>query len=76
METFKRPEEPSSVLTPQLSQPMFETWLAGDGTVITIRPISAADLALEQEFVNALNKAARLIWESAGSAAPQYADKL
>jgi GNAT superfamily N-acetyltransferase len=55
METLKRPEEPSSVLTPQLSQQMFETWLAGDGTVITIRPISAANLALEQEFVNALS---------------------
>jgi hypothetical protein len=34
------------------------------------------DKAVEQEFVNALNKAAGLIWASAGSAAPRYADKL
>ena len=32
-----------------------ETWAAADGTVITIRPIGAADLALEQEFVNGLS---------------------
>ena len=32
-----------------------ETWVAADGTVVTIRPISAADLALEQEFVNGLS---------------------
>src|SRR5215470_9298392 len=32
-----------------------ETWAAADGTVITIRPISAADLALEQEFVDSLS---------------------
>jgi acetyltransferase len=36
-------------------QPMLETWTAGDGTVIHIRPISAADLALEQEFVDGLS---------------------
>jgi acetyltransferase len=36
-------------------QPMSETWAAADGTVITIRPISAADLALEQEFVDGLS---------------------
>ena len=36
-------------------QPMPETWAAADGTVITIRPISAADLALEQEFVDGLS---------------------
>jgi acetyltransferase len=34
---------------------MSETWLAADGSVITIRPIAAADLALEEEFVNALS---------------------
>jgi acetyltransferase len=34
---------------------MLETWAAGDGTVITIRPICATDLALEQEFVNGLS---------------------
>ena len=34
---------------------MSETWAAADGTVITIRPISAADLALEQEFVDSLS---------------------
>lgn len=34
---------------------MLETWVAADGTVITIRPISAADLALEQEFVDRLS---------------------
>jgi RimJ/RimL family protein N-acetyltransferase len=32
-----------------------ETWVAADGTVITIRPIGAEDLALEQEFVNGLS---------------------
>jgi acetyltransferase len=36
-------------------QPQSETWVAADGTVITIRPISAADLALEQEFVDGLS---------------------
>ena len=36
-------------------QPIPETWAAADGTVITIRPISAADLALEQEFVDGLS---------------------
>ena len=36
-------------------QPISETWTAADGTVITIRPISAADLALEEEFVNGLS---------------------
>ena len=34
---------------------MPETWTAADGTVVTIRPISAADLELEQEFVNGLS---------------------
>ena len=34
-----------------------EAWVAADGTVISIRPISAADLALEQEFVNGLSPA-------------------
>src|SRR5712691_6374830 len=37
------------------AHPAFETWVAADGTVITIRPICAADLALEQEFVNGLS---------------------
>jgi hypothetical protein len=41
--------------SPNLSQPMFETWAAADGTVITIRPIGAADLPLEAEFVNGLS---------------------
>ena len=36
-------------------QPKSEAWAAADGTVITIRPISAADLALEQEFVDGLS---------------------
>jgi hypothetical protein len=36
-------------------QPMSETWIAADGTAITIRPISAADLALEQAFVDGLS---------------------
>jgi acetyltransferase len=44
-----------SAQSPNLSQPTFETWAAADGTVITIRPICAADLALEQEFVNGLS---------------------
>ncbi len=30
-------------------------WVAADGTVVTIRPIRAEDLALEQEFVNGLS---------------------
>ena len=34
---------------------MSETWTAADGTVITIRPIRAADLALEQAFVDGLS---------------------
>jgi RimJ/RimL family protein N-acetyltransferase len=38
-----------------VTQPVFETWVAADGTVITIRPIRAADLALQQEFVNGLS---------------------
>src|SRR5882672_7951849 len=37
------------------AQPTFETWVPADGTVVTIRPIDAADLALEQEFVNGLS---------------------
>jgi RimJ/RimL family protein N-acetyltransferase len=37
------------------SQPTLETWAAADGTVITIRAISAADFSLEQEFVNGLS---------------------
>lgn len=32
-----------------------ETWAAADGSVITIRPIRAEDLALEREFVNGLS---------------------
>jgi hypothetical protein len=36
-------------------QSMTETWAAADGTVIAIRPISPADLALEQEFVHGLS---------------------
>ena len=40
---------------PNVVQPMCETWVAADGTVIIIRPISAADLALEQEFVDGLS---------------------
>ncbi len=34
---------------------MPETWTAADGTVVTIRPIRAEDLALEQEFVEGLS---------------------
>jgi L-amino acid N-acyltransferase YncA len=45
-----------SAQSPNRSQPTVETWAAADGTVITIRPIRAADLALEQEFVRALSK--------------------
>lgn len=41
-----------SAQSPNLSQLTFETWAADDATVITIRPICAADLALEQEFVD------------------------
>jgi RimJ/RimL family protein N-acetyltransferase len=31
------------------------TWAAADGTIVSIRAISAADLALEQEFVDGLS---------------------
>ena len=41
--------------SPNLPPPTLETWTAADGTVITIRPISAADLALEEEFVSGLS---------------------
>ena len=34
---------------------MPDTWMAPDGTAVTIRSISAADLALEQEFVEGLS---------------------
>src|SRR5712671_101202 len=34
---------------------MVETWNAAGGALVTIRPIAAADLALEQEFVNGLS---------------------
>ena len=40
---------------PHVMQPKSETWVAADGTVVTIRPISPADLALEQEFVDGLS---------------------
>ena len=33
----------------------FDTWTADDGTVITIRPISADDLSLEKEFAEGLS---------------------
>ena len=36
---------------------MVETWSAADGTLVTIRPISAADLSLEREFVDGLSSA-------------------
>ncbi|HZS68658.1 MAG TPA: GNAT family N-acetyltransferase [Burkholderiales bacterium] len=36
---------------------MTETWGASDGTPITIRPITAADFGLEQEFVSRLSPA-------------------
>ncbi|HXZ52714.1 MAG TPA: GNAT family N-acetyltransferase, partial [Burkholderiales bacterium] len=32
-----------------------ETWLAADGTAVSIRPIRAADLALEVEFARRLS---------------------
>ena len=35
---------------------MNETWTAPDGTVVTIRPIRAADLELERQFVNGLSR--------------------
>jgi hypothetical protein len=31
---------------------MIEQWTASDGSVITIRPVRPADLALEEAFVN------------------------
>ena len=37
------------------SQQGVEAWEAADGTAITIRPIRATDLALEQEFVRGLS---------------------
>ena len=44
-----------SAPSPDPPQPAFETWLAADGTVVTIRRIRPADLALEQEFVSGLS---------------------
>jgi len=44
-----------NAVAPNPSQPASEMWAAADGTVITIRPITAADLALEQEFVCGLS---------------------
>ena len=46
-----------SVQSPAVLQPAVETWTADDGAVITIRPICAADLSLEQEFVSGLSAA-------------------
>jgi len=37
-------------------QPPPQTWLAADGTAVNIRPICAADLALEVEFVAGLSQ--------------------
>ncbi len=42
--------------SPSPTEPTSETWAAADGTVITIRPIHAADLSLEEEFVNGLSR--------------------
>jgi RimJ/RimL family protein N-acetyltransferase len=53
---FQKGEGILNPRSPNVSQPTFETWAAADGTVITIRPIRAADLALEQEFVKGLSK--------------------
>ena len=53
---FQKGEGILNPRSPNVSQPTFETWTAADGTVITIRPIHAADLALEQEFVKGLSK--------------------
>ncbi len=39
----------------QVKQHSLETWTAGDGTIVTIRPISADDLALEKEFAEGLS---------------------
>jgi acetyltransferase len=36
---------------------MIETWIARDGTRVTIRPIRAQDLELERAFVNGLSRA-------------------
>jgi L-amino acid N-acyltransferase YncA len=41
--------------------PMIETWTADDATRVTIRPIRAADLALELEFVSALSADTRYL---------------
>jgi acetyltransferase len=38
---------------------MLETWTLSDGVKVTIRPISASDLALETEFVNGLSASTR-----------------
>jgi acetyltransferase len=40
---------------PAIETTRAQTWVAADGTVITIRPIQAEDLALEQEFVSGLS---------------------
>jgi len=49
-----RTDIPASMASRPADQP--ETWAAADGTVVTIRPIRAEDLALEQEFVSGLSR--------------------
>jgi RimJ/RimL family protein N-acetyltransferase len=51
----RKPIDIAATETLHVSEKHAQTWSASDGTVITIRPISAADLALEQEFVNGLS---------------------
>ena len=55
MESFERCKERFAAPAPHPFHMTFETWLAEDRTAVTIRPISAADLTLEQEFVNGLS---------------------
>ena len=45
------------ILLGRLMLPAPETWIAPDGTPVTIRPIRADDLGLETEFVDGLSPA-------------------
>jgi RimJ/RimL family protein N-acetyltransferase len=44
-----------SARSPESMPPRPDTWIAADGTIVIIRPVRATDLALVQEFVDALS---------------------
>lgn len=58
IETFESGSQTAAIL-PSVDKegPVIEQWIASDGCVVTIRPIRAADLDLEEAFVNSLSAA-------------------